>query len=215
MAIRDLSHYGMLSRAETEFLRGEKQAKPQQLRYLKHCVRRKIRAFSENDLPALLSSEWARPLFQTAIGNDSGGVIDFNSASDLASRTEIYPSRTNDLRARGQVRIKASASGADNRGFESRRARQNFRCGHVTESFLPKTPTSKLEQAWVSSVLCVVVHSSWCDSLLYSRPSCVRRTLRLRDAPEGEHLTYLLPEGGHERDDDNDAYLREGQGSQP
>jgi len=37
----------MLSRVETDFLRGRKQAKPQHLRYLKHCIRRKIRAFSE------------------------------------------------------------------------------------------------------------------------------------------------------------------------
>ena len=117
----------MLSRVEAEFLRGEKQAKPQQLRYLKHCVRRKIKTLRENDLPAIMANEWARPLFQTAIGNNSGGAIDLNSASGLASRTEIYPSRTNDLRARGQVRIKASASGADNRGFKSRRARQSFR----------------------------------------------------------------------------------------
>ena len=47
----------MLSRAETEFLRGEKQAKPQQLRYLRHCVRRKIRALKENDLPAIMANE--------------------------------------------------------------------------------------------------------------------------------------------------------------
>jgi hypothetical protein len=33
----------MLSRAETDFLRGEKRAKPNQLRYLRHCVRRKIK----------------------------------------------------------------------------------------------------------------------------------------------------------------------------
>jgi hypothetical protein len=112
MASQDLIHSGMLSRAETEFLRGEKQAKPQQLRYLKHCVRRKIIALRESDLPAIMTNEWARPLFQTAIGNNSGGAIDFNSASGQASRTEFYPSRTNNLRARGQVRIKASASGA-------------------------------------------------------------------------------------------------------
>ena len=123
----------MLSRVEAEFLRGEKQAKPQQLRYLKHCVRRKIKTLRENDLPAIMANEWARPLFQTAIGNNSGGAIDLNSASGLASRTEIYPSRTNDLRARGQVRIKASASGADNRGFESRRAR------HFLEAYIIDT----------------------------------------------------------------------------
>ena len=117
------SHSGMLSRAEAEFLRGSKQAKPQQLRYLRHCVKRKITVFRENDLPAIMANDWARPLFQAAIGNNSGSVTDFNSASGPAPRTEIYPSRTNDLRARGQVRIKASASGADKRGFESRRAR--------------------------------------------------------------------------------------------
>ena len=121
MATWNPSYREMLSRAETEFLRGVKQAKPQQLRYLKHCVRRKIRAFSEVDLPTILSSEWARPLFQTAIGNNSGGAVDFNSASGLASRAEIYPSKIDVLRARGQVRIKASASGVDKRGFESRR----------------------------------------------------------------------------------------------
>ncbi len=107
----------------TDFLRGEKQGKPQQLRYLKHCVRKKITTLRENDLPAIMANKWARPLFQTAIGNNSGGAIDLNSASGQAPEAEIYPSRTNDLRARGQVRIKASASGADNRGFESRRAR--------------------------------------------------------------------------------------------
>jgi hypothetical protein len=113
----------MLSRAETDFLRGEKQAKPQQLRYLKHCVKKKITALRENDLPAIMANEWAKDLFRDAIGTNGGGAIDFNSASGEAQEAEFYPSRTNDLRARGQVRIKASASGADNRGFESRRAR--------------------------------------------------------------------------------------------
>jgi len=69
----------MLSRAETDFLRGQKQAKPQQLRYLKHCVRRKISLFKENDLPAILGNDWARAMFQTAIGNNSTSAIDFNS----------------------------------------------------------------------------------------------------------------------------------------
>ena len=123
MAFRDLGHYGMLSKAEAEFLRGEKQAKPQQLRYLRHCVKRKIGVFSETDLPAILGNDWARSLFQAAIGNNSGGAIDLNDAPGLVPKTEIYPPKTDDPRARGQVRIKASASGADKRGFESRRAR--------------------------------------------------------------------------------------------
>ena len=113
----------MLSRAEAEFLRGSKQAKPQQLRYLKHCVKRKIRAFEESDLPAILGNDWARPMFQAAIGNNSTSAIDFNSVPGRAQEAMFYPSRTDALRARGQVRIKASASGADKRGFESRRAR--------------------------------------------------------------------------------------------
>jgi hypothetical protein len=103
----------MLSRAETDFLRGEKQAKPQQLRYLKHCVKMKIRALKENDLPTITANEWARTMFRDAIGSNSGGAIDFNSDSSQAPEAEIYPSRTNVLRARGQVRIKASASGAE------------------------------------------------------------------------------------------------------
>jgi len=70
----------MLSRAEADFLRGEKQAKPQQLRYLKHCVKKKIRAFEENDLPAILGNDWARVMFQAAIGNNSTSAIGFNSA---------------------------------------------------------------------------------------------------------------------------------------
>jgi hypothetical protein len=123
MTSRQPSPSKMLSRAETEFLRGEKKVKPQQLRYLKHCVRRRIRTLKENDLPAIMANEWAKELFRDAIGNNSGGAIDFNSASSRTPETEIYPSRTNDLRARGQVRIKASASGAGERGFESRRAR--------------------------------------------------------------------------------------------
>ena len=61
----------MLSRAETEFLRGEKQAKPNQLRYLRHCVRRKIRAVRENDLPAIMANEWAKDLFRDAIEANS------------------------------------------------------------------------------------------------------------------------------------------------
>jgi len=69
----------MLSRAETDFLKGEKQAKPQQLRYLRHCVRRKISLFKENDLPVILGNDWARLLFQAAIGNNSTSAIDFNS----------------------------------------------------------------------------------------------------------------------------------------
>jgi hypothetical protein len=91
MATRKVRPPKMLSKAETEFLRSEKQAKPQQLRYLKHCVRRKIRALKENDLPAIMANEWASPLFQATIGNNSGGAIDFNSASGQAPRTEIYP----------------------------------------------------------------------------------------------------------------------------
>ena len=113
----------MLRRAEAEFLRGSKQAKPQQLRYLKQGVRRKISLFKENDLSAILGNDWARVMFQAAIGNNSSSAIDFNSAPSQAQETTFYLSRTDELRARGQVRIKASASGADKRGFESRRAR--------------------------------------------------------------------------------------------
>ena len=139
----------MLSRAETEFLRGEKQAKPQQLRYLKHCVRRKIRALKENDLPAIMANEWAEALFRDAIENNSGGAIEINSASDLAPRTEIYPSKTNDLRARGQVRIKASASGADNRGFESRRARP---IPSFSELSPLRAPSNSVTSLWIPVV---------------------------------------------------------------
>jgi hypothetical protein len=67
---------GMLSRAETEFLRGEKQAKPQQLRYLKHCVRKKIRAFEENDLPAIMANELASAMFRSAIEANNGCAIE-------------------------------------------------------------------------------------------------------------------------------------------
>ena len=133
----------------TDFLRGEKQGKPQQLRYLKHCVRKKITTLRENDLPAIMANKWARPLFQTAIGNNSGGAIDLNSASGQAPEAEIYPSKTNDLRARGQVRIKASASGADNRGFESRRARP---IPSFSELSPLRAPSNSVTSLWIPVV---------------------------------------------------------------
>jgi len=77
----------MLSRAETEFLRGQKQAKPQQLRYLKHCVKKKMRALKENDLPAIMANGWARDLFRDAIEANSGAI-----ESDGAMET--HPSET-------------------------------------------------------------------------------------------------------------------------
>ena len=80
MTSRDLGHYGMLSRAETDFLKGEKQAKPNQLRYLRHCVKRKIRALRENDLPAIMANDWARAMFRNAIEANNGGAIESNSA---------------------------------------------------------------------------------------------------------------------------------------
>jgi len=87
----------MLSRAETEFLRGEKQAKPQQLRYLKHCVRRKIKALRENDLPAIMANEWAKDLFRDAIEANSG-AIESNSA------LETHPTETHELGEPGRIR---------------------------------------------------------------------------------------------------------------
>jgi hypothetical protein len=56
MAFRESNPSKMLSRAETEFLRGVKQARPQQLRYLRHCVRKKVRVLRENDSPAIMAS---------------------------------------------------------------------------------------------------------------------------------------------------------------
>jgi len=96
----------MLSRAEAEFLRGEKQAKPQQLRYLRHCVRRKISVFRENDLPAILGNDWARPLFQAAIGNNSTSAMDFNSTP--SHKQVIVP---NDLHSvlKGQASTKKTS----------------------------------------------------------------------------------------------------------
>ena len=93
----------MLSRAETDFLRGEKQAKPNQLRYLKHCVRRKIRALRENDLPAIIANEWARDMFQAVIGNNNGCAIESSSASEtlpleLKKSSGSGRIRTGDLR---------------------------------------------------------------------------------------------------------------------
>ena len=73
----------MLSRAETEFLRGEKQAKPNQRRYLRHCVKKKIEAFGRNDLPAIMANEWAKGLFQSVIGNNNGCVMESNNALDI------------------------------------------------------------------------------------------------------------------------------------
>jgi hypothetical protein len=88
----------MLSRAEAEFLRGSKQAKPQQLRYLRHCVKKKITALKENDLPAIMANEWARTMFRDAIETNNGGAIESNSAP------EILPSETQDLSGPGRIR---------------------------------------------------------------------------------------------------------------
>ena len=98
MSTQKPSHYGMLSRAEAEFLRGQKQAKPQQLRYLRHCVKRKIRALREDDLPAIMSNGWARDLFRDAIEANSGGAIESNSA------TKTHPSEAQDLSGPGRIR---------------------------------------------------------------------------------------------------------------
>ena len=88
----------MLSKAETDFLRGEKQAKPQQLRYLRHCVRKKIRALRENDLPAIMANEWASALFRDAIEANSGHAIESNSALGMP------PSETHDSGGPGRIR---------------------------------------------------------------------------------------------------------------
>ncbi len=88
----------MLSRAETDFLRGEKQAKPNQLRYLKHCVRKKIRALGENDLPAIMSNEWSSAMFRSAIEANGGYAIESNSALETPS------SETQDLSGPGRIR---------------------------------------------------------------------------------------------------------------
>ena len=77
----------MLSKAETEFLRGQKQAKPQQLRYLRHCVKKKITVLRENDLPAIMANDWARGLFRGAIGNNSTTAIGFNSTPGYKQTT--------------------------------------------------------------------------------------------------------------------------------
>jgi hypothetical protein len=100
MAFRDLGHYGMLSRAETDFLRGETQAKPNQLRYLRHCVKRKIRALRENDSPAIMASEWASALFRSAIEANNGCITESNSAVETPSSEtgSVSPSpRANEL----------------------------------------------------------------------------------------------------------------------
>jgi len=99
----------MLSKAETEFLRGQKQAKPQQLRYLRHCVKKKITVLRENDLPAIMANDWARGLFRGAIEANSGGAIESNSALETNhSETHGFGGpgriRTGDLRrVRAQV----------------------------------------------------------------------------------------------------------------
>ena len=88
----------MLSRAETDFLRSEKQAKPNQLRYLRHCVKKKIIALGENDLPAIMANEWARALFRNAIEANNGCAIESNSAS------ETHHTETQDLSGPGRIR---------------------------------------------------------------------------------------------------------------
>ena len=88
----------MLSKAEAEFLRGSKQAKPQQLRYLRHCVKRKITALRENDLPAIMANDWAKDLFRDAIEANSGYAIESNSAA------RTHPSGTQDLSGPGRIR---------------------------------------------------------------------------------------------------------------
>jgi len=92
----------MLSRAEADFLRGEKQAKPQQLRYLKHCVKKKIRALRENDLPAIMANEWAKDLFRDAIGANSGAIETNSAVETNHSETHGFGGpgqfRTDDLR---------------------------------------------------------------------------------------------------------------------
>ena len=99
MTSRDLGHYGMLSRAETDFLRGEKQAKPNQLRYLRHCVRRKIRALGDHDLPAIMANEWASAIFRSAIEGNNGHAIESNSA------VETPLSETQDLSGPGRMQL--------------------------------------------------------------------------------------------------------------
>ena len=89
----------MLSRAETDFLRGEKQAKPNQLRYLRHCVKRKITALGEHDLPAIMTNDWASAMFRSAIEANNGAAIESNSAS------EAHPSETQDLSGPGRARL--------------------------------------------------------------------------------------------------------------
>jgi len=92
----------LLSRAETEFLRGEKQAEPQQLRYLKHCVRRKIRALKENDLPVIMANDWANALFRDAIEANSGAIETNSAVKAPTSETQRFGGpgrvRTGDLR---------------------------------------------------------------------------------------------------------------------
>jgi len=103
MASRQSSPSKMLSRAETDFLRGEKQAKPNQLSYLRHCVKRKIKALGENDLPAIMVNDWASAMFRDAIEANNGHAIESNSAS------EAHLSGTQDLVGRAGFEPATSA----------------------------------------------------------------------------------------------------------
>jgi len=67
------------------------------LRYLKHRVRRKIKARRENDLPAIMANEWAKDLFRDAIEANSG-AIESNSA------LETHPTETHELGEPGRIR---------------------------------------------------------------------------------------------------------------
>jgi len=100
----------MLSEAETEFLRGEKQAKPQQLRYLRHCVKKKIKALRENDLPAIMANEWASVLFRDIIEANSGAIETNSALETLTPETQRMSGpgriRTGDLR-----RVRAQVTG--------------------------------------------------------------------------------------------------------
>ena len=81
----------MLSKAEVDYLTNARLMKPGQQKYIRYCIRRKLKAFETRDLPALLANAWSAGLFKQVLQvmNCNNQVMDGNNLSKPVSENRV------------------------------------------------------------------------------------------------------------------------------
>ncbi len=77
----------MLSNAEIDYLTSARLMKPGQQKYIRFCIRRKLKVFETRDLPALLNNPWSATLFKQVLQamDNNNQVMSCNNLSQPAS----------------------------------------------------------------------------------------------------------------------------------